>query len=359
MDVLKTVHFKTKSWLFICALAPLLSSCQLPYLFKSAYHQTKLLNARVPIEKVLKDDQVPESTKSKLRLAHEAKVFAQDHLGLKPTKNYQSFVQLDQPHVTYILSAAPVDKLEHYLWKFPFVGAVPYKGYFHLEDAKKEQLKFPSDQFDTYVRGVSAYSTLGWFKDPLLSSMINAKDHDLVNLIIHETVHATIYIKGQADFNERLATFIGDRGTELYYLAKEGQKSKSLQLIQAESFDQRVFSTFISKELGSLKDWYLAEAGSFDVQKKQKRLNEILERYKKEIVPQLKTTRFLRFQDGPINNAILLSYQTYFSDLSDFEILYEKLGRDFKALMAYCKSLEKEREPEKALKKYIEKSSRP
>ena len=193
------------------------TGCQFTYLVKSGYEQAKILARRVPLEEALNDASTSEDVKSKLRLAREAREFAERHLGLTKTNNYTSFVTLDRPDVSYVISAAPEYKLEAYLWSYPIVGSLPYKGFFEEAEAKEEATKMHSDGFDTHVRGVSAYSTLGYFNDPILSSMVRYKDEDLVNLIIHESVHATLYVKSSADFNERMAVFLGNKGTEAFY----------------------------------------------------------------------------------------------------------------------------------------------
>ena len=228
-----------KRWL-IAAVALLTSSCQIGYLIKSSYHQMSLLSQRVPIEKVLADPSVQESTKAQLRLAQEARQFSEETLKLSPSKSYTTYVKLDQPYVTYVVSASPKWKLEHHLWDFPFVGKVPYKGYPTESEAKEEEKNLQNKNLDTYLRGVSAYSTLGWFNDPILSSMMRYRNDQLVNTIIHETVHATLYIKSSADFNERMAVFLGNKGTELFYQKKEGTDSKTLLQIKNENEDDKV-----------------------------------------------------------------------------------------------------------------------
>jgi predicted aminopeptidase len=132
----------------------------------------KLLQARVPIAEALKDPTLSAEEKHKLELAQKTREFAEKDLHLKPTENYTSYVKLDRPYVTYVVSAAPKWELKHYQWSYPFVGKMPYKGYFSEADAKTEEADLKKEDLDTYMRGVSAYSTLGWFKDPLLSSML-------------------------------------------------------------------------------------------------------------------------------------------------------------------------------------------
>ena len=167
-------------------------------------------------------------------------------------------MQLDGPYVTYVVSAAPKDELVAYKWWFPIVGSLPYKGFPEPTGAHAEADELNKKGLDAYIRGVSAYSTLGWFSDPILSSMLEYKDYDLVDTIIHETVHATIYIKSEADFNERLAVFIGHKGTEAFYRQREGQDSKTLKAMADDTYDERLFSEFIFGEMHDLEAWYAA-----------------------------------------------------------------------------------------------------
>lgn len=345
MDVLK------KSCLGIFAIF-ILSGCQMGYYASSAYNQSKLLRARKPIEKVLQDPSVPEDTKRKLRLVLDVKEFGEKNLGLKANKSYLTYVALNRDHVSYVLQVAPFNELKHYEWSFPFVGKMPYKGYFNLDSAKEEAAKFAADKWDTYVRGVSAYSTLGWFHDPVLSSMLRASDHDLVDTIIHETVHANVYIKDAADFNERLATFLGGEGMKLYYLAKEGADSPTVKRVLTEEADAKLFSQFISRQLDDLKKWY-DDHKVFTPSEKQARLDAIQKAFTTELQPKLKSDYYKNFPKLKLNNALLLTYKTYFYDLSDFEKLYELKGRNYQALLAFCQSLAREKKPEEALKAAI------
>ncbi len=296
-----------------------------------------------------KDPQLTVDEKRKLSLAQKAREFAEQDLHLKSTKNYTTFVQLNRPYVTYVVSAAEKWQLKHYLWDFPFVGKMPYKGYFNEADAEKLENELKSENLDTFRRGVSAYSTLGWLKDPLLSSMLKYKDHDLVNTIIHETVHATIYIKNSADFNERLAVFLGNKGVEKFYFKEEGPESNTLKKIINENADEKLFSYFISQELKLLETWYSEQSNKSD-SAREDRLKEIQTRFLSEVKPKLKTDNYHRFAEIKLNNARLLNYKTYVQDLSDFEKLYEKVGGDFKNFLDQCKSLEKSEHPEIDLK---------
>lgn len=314
----------------------------------------KLLNSRIPIDEALKDPNISPEEKKKLELAQKARAFAENDLHLKATKNYTSYVKLDRPYVTYVVSAAYKWELKHYQWSYPFVGKMPYKGYFNEDDAKNEEVELKKEDLDTYMRGVAAYSTLGWFKDPLLSSMLRYTDYDLVNTIIHETVHATLYIKHEADFNERLANFLGNKGAEMYYLKTEGPDSKTLQEVKKDNADDKLFSEFISKELKDLGEWYKnLPANDHAEEKRTERLADIQKRFKEQVLPKMQTKGYEKFSSAKLNNARLLVFKTYMQDLSDFEKLYELSGRDFSKFIEKCKELEGAKDPSSKLKEII------
>src|SRR5690606_3806447 len=123
--------------------------------------------------------------------------------------NYSEVAWLDRRYVSWTVSASDPWRLQPYEWSFPIVGRVPYLGFFKEEEAREKEQELIQKGLDTYLRGVSAYSTLGWFEDPLLSSMLNYEDHVLAETLIHELVHTTIWIKNSTDFNERLASYLG------------------------------------------------------------------------------------------------------------------------------------------------------
>lgn len=326
--------------------------CQIPYLTKTAYNHLSLMSRRVEIDEAIKTMSLNEEQVRKLNLALEARKFAEKELGLKTSKNYTQFVQLDRPYVSYVVSAAPKYELKPHKWWFPIVGHVPYKGYASPEEAKEEAKNFDKAKYDTYIRGAGAYSTLGWFKDPILSSHLTYSDHDLVNLIIHETVHVTIYIKSNASFNERLATFIGNKGTELYYQKKEGEKSKTVSLIQKELYDDKLFSDYISKTVNDLDRWYKENKNNMSLEKRNEKLSRVQNDFKTNVQPKFKVYKMSHFAKEPLNNAKILSYKTYVYDMSDFENAFKKLDSDFKKFVEWAKTLEKEKDPEAALKKF-------
>jgi predicted aminopeptidase len=350
VDILKKYFSKARLAAFVLvAMAVTLSGCQLPYYWKQASGQMDILRRRVPIEEALKDPALSETDKAKIVIAEKARQFGHEKLGLADSKNYSRFAKLDRPYVTYVVNAAEKWQLKSHLWDFPFVGKVPYKGYFTEQEARDEEKNLKEKNLDTYVRGVSAYSTLGWFEDPILSSMLRYKEYDLVNTIIHETTHATLYIKSSADFNEQLAVFVGNTGTEQFYLEREGAKSQTLKKIREENEDEKKFGDFIGNEIRLLDEWYKLNPEQNE-EKRMARIAEIQGHFVRELKPKLKTDLYGYFPTLKLNNARLMLFKTYTKDLSIFEKLYRKLGSDMPAFISACKKLEKSDDPETAIK---------
>ncbi len=332
-------------------LSLILTGCQLPYMVKSAYNQFSLLNSRVSIDESLKDSTISAEDKRKLQLAQRARDFAANKLGLNATKNYTSFVKLNRPYVTYAVSASPKWEVKSYQWSFPIVGKVPYKGFFNEQDALDEAKDLSTENYDTYVRGVSAYSTLGWFNDPLTSSMLKYHDYDLVNTIIHESVHATLFIKHEADFNERLAVFLGNKGMELFYLEEEGRQSRTLIEVRKESEDEKKFAAFMGEQIKEIQAWYLnlKEADKRE-EDRQARLRLIETNFNNKPDSFFQTNGLKKMKLKNINNARLVSYKTYYQDLGDFELFFTKCHSDFREFVTQMKKLEKSEDPLKDLK---------
>lgn len=350
MDVLKTSLFAT-------ALILTQAGCQLTYYARGLSEGLKILWKQRPVAEMLTDSNTPLELRRKLALAQEANSFAVQALGLNETKNYRKYVDLNRPYVSYIVQAAPEFSLEPYTWRFPFVGSVPYKGYFTLAEAEVEAKFLESQSYDTAVRGVTAFSTLGWFNDPLLSTMMDYDDFALVELVIHESVHATIYIRSQAQFNEQLATYIGQVGAREFYKFKEGRDSPTLKQMEQRTEDENTFRIFLNQEISDLKKWYQSNTGSISRKQKSERLEQIRKKYEKEIRPNLHSDRYKNLMGEQLNNAHLMAFSTYYKDLEIFERLHEALGSDPKALIQFCKNLQMSAQPHEEIKRFVSSSS--
>lgn len=191
--------------------------------------QLKIIRDARPVEEFLADPTFPDSLKARLRLIQAARKFAIDSLGLNNTDNYTSLYDQKGEEIMWVIIACEPFRLAEKRWDFPVIGSVPYKGFFDKAKAQRERDALEKEGWDVGVRNPDGWSTLGWFTDPILSGMLRRSEGDLASLIIHEMVHATIYVKDSSDFNENLASFIGDRGAELFLLRTFGDTSRQYQ----------------------------------------------------------------------------------------------------------------------------------
>ena len=344
-------------FLFLSFLLFTACSLDISYLWNVSRGQMDLLSRRVSIEKALEKYDFSEEEKKKLKLVSEIKAFAREKLKMNIDKDvYSSYVQLDRPYVTYLLRVSSTYELKAYQWDFPVLGSVPYKGFFNKEKAIEEAQSFSKEKYDVYLRGVSAYSTLGWFEDSILSSMLSYKESDFVVTIFHELVHTVLFFKDHIDFNERFAEFLGRKAALSFYLDKEGPDSETVKTMLGEWEDELLFSSFMVKEYKSLDQWYKENKGKINPDIKQKRLKTIQERFLSDIQPRLKLNQYNYFLKMDLNNARLLSYRSYNYNMEEFEKLFASplMNKNIKAFIEYCSQFEKEEDPEKALSQAVQ-----
>ena len=195
------------------------------YGIRQARGQLHIIWNAKPVDEYLADPAFPDSLKTKLRLIAEVRRFAIDSLGLKDTDNYKTLYDQKGEELMWVVTACEPFQLKPKEWDFPILGAVPYKGFFNKDRAIALAKELKKDNWDVSIRNPGGWSTLGWFTDPILSKMLERSEGDLASLIIHEMSHATIFVKDSVDFNENLASFIGDRGAEQFLISKYGEES--------------------------------------------------------------------------------------------------------------------------------------
>lgn len=313
-----------------------------------------MLNSKEPIDRVLNSDRLTPEQRKKVELSQVVRTYAFEKLMLHKSDNYSQYVDLKRPYVTYTVSASQKWRFEPYLWNFPIIGNAPYKGFYSEKLANEEAEDLKKIDLDVSVRGVSAFSTLGKMTDPLLSSMLNYPEHVLVNTLIHELVHTTLFIKDNIDFNERLAVFVANKGTEQFYLEKEGANSKTLQKIKDENYDDELFSKFITAETNDLKKWYEAtdpaKLPADDRENiRQERLQLIARHFDTNLKTHLKTKSYEKLFSKKFNNADLGMYNTYMKSLDVFESVYRKNGSNIPQFLAKCAELNNVDNPEQEL----------
>src|SRR4030067_3805978 len=205
--------------LFTFLLFSLTGCGNLLYLSKLGWHQSSITFHRVPVQEILENEKMGHEAKEKICFIQEVKRYGEEKLGLTRTKSYSKYFEVKGP-VLHIITASEKECLQLYHWKFPITGKVTYKSYFTKEGVLKETRFLEGKGYDTFVQKAGAYSTLGWLKDPIFSSMLQWDEATLANLILHEMTHATVYFKGQTDFNEQMATFVGNQGAIHFLIDK-------------------------------------------------------------------------------------------------------------------------------------------
>ncbi len=341
--------------LLLLFLLPIISSCQIGYLAKNSMHQTHLLFQRKNISEILDKKKASPQVLKKLELVQDVKLFCKEDLGLEIKKLYSGYVKLNREYLTYLVAAAKKNKLEAYTWWFPIVGTVPYKGFFEKKLAVNEKNKLKLKDLDTYLRGVSAFSTLGWFNDPIYSSMLNGSDDYLVNTIIHETIHANVYFKNQSAFNEQIASFFANIGTLLYYKKKYGINSDQVIHLENKYQDSLIFSDFIRIKILALKKWYEENQNNPNLSEERiQKFEDFKTTFTNDIKPKMKTKTYNYFENIKINNALLMQYSLYQSDYKLYLNLYESLNKNFKNSISYLKSIKNEKSAKTAIKIYVE-----
>ena len=190
------------------------------YLSRGAWEEGKILARRQPIAQLVRDRHTDPVVRRKLALVLAAREYARDSIRLNTKESFTTYSKLDRDTLVLVLSAAYRDKLEPYTWWFPIVGRVPYKGFFDFSDAKSAARSLYDDGFDVALRPSAAFSTLGWFNDPLTSTTLSLDTLDLANTVIHEVTHNTFYAPGKAVFNESFASFVGARGAAQFFRSR-------------------------------------------------------------------------------------------------------------------------------------------
>ncbi|MEQ8925355.1 MAG: aminopeptidase [Fulvivirga sp.] len=274
-----------------------------------------------PVEDFLSDTTVDQSTKDKLKLVQDVRKFCVADLGLSDTENYtEMFDQQGEP-VLWVVTACEPFNFIPYQWKFPVVGTVPYKGYFEERLAFEEAERLKELGLDTNIRTVGGWSTLGWFKDPILSEMLLRSDGDLANLIVHELVHATIFVKDSVEFNENLASYIGDKGAELY-LKSSGNENGLTEYIRSKE-DQQKFVNHILRGFQKLDSLYTKNAkASIEVKKSLK--TELIDSIMSSLdTLTLNDLNYLNKLNGyQPNNAYFMSFKRYRAKQPQLDSLY-------------------------------------
>lgn len=330
---------KSLSFLWLMMLGLLTTGCDSSqFYYQAAKGQWQILNARQPIKDLLEDNETPGETKQRLKWVLEARAFAETSLQLPIGEAYTSFVALDHPYVVWNVFATQAYSMEGKSWCYPIAGCVTYRGYFDEAAAVAYANQLASAGMDTYVGGVTAYSTLGWFEDPVLSTFLYGDEIRLKALLFHELGHRKLYVQDDSVFNESFATAVELIGVQQWLANRQSSHQFETFIARLKRKDEFVELVLKHRELRA--DLY---GSTLPIPEKEAKKQALISQLREEYL-QLKVrwggyNGYDEWFEGSLNNAQLSTVATYNSLLSGFLALYQGQGQDIAAFYSACQAL--------------------
>lgn len=308
------------------------------YTLTQSYEQVRLFSRRVSVEKVLQKSTEPPERLEKLKLVPQILNFAEQKLGMTPGSSYRHYISLERKSLSYVVQAAPKRKLELKTWWFPVVGSQPYLGFFDKTKALNFQKELREDGYDTSVGGVQAFSLLGYFPDPLYSSMLDSNDtYQFAELLFHETLHRTIYVPNASMFNENLADFVGRKATAQFLAEVQGNQGEAERYLARENQIQEgrtAFREFLKTARKELQEFYSRPdvVASNDIEftdLRSAKFSQLESQYQAFAGEKVRGTSYADFfKSDRFNNARLLGAALYEARQEPFEQLLVRLNSD-------------------------------
>lgn len=310
--------------LIFCGVAGLVAGCgQLGYFVQAAQGQLSLLSDARPIDDWLSSPDVEDKLKGKLTRVKQIRQFAARELALPDNDTFTTYADLKRPFVMWNIVATPELSLKPLQWCFPVAGCVNYRGYYSKEDAQAYAAELRSEKYDVEVSGVPAYSTLGWFKDPVLSTFIQYPDGELARLVFHELAHQVVYVAGDSRFNESFAVAVEEAGVERWMALYGDEKTR--KAYEAYEGRKRDFLALLMKHRKQLQENY--ERDVSDEEKRQEKAS-IFKSLKDEYLVLKESwggySGYDRWFAEPLSNAHLSAIATYHDFVPGFKAMLAK-----------------------------------
>lgn len=325
----RKVRVRLKNTAILLTLSALLTACSGPgYYFQAVSGQWKLMHARQDIRSLVKNPGTSEELVQRLETANRILAFAETTLDLPANGSYSTYVELEHDALVWNVVATGEFSLEPKKWCFVVAGCLPYRGFFNQQKARDSLEKLRGKGMDVYLAPVPAYSTLGKFKDPLLSTMLAGSDIRMAAFLFHELAHQRLYVKGDGRFSESYATFVEETGVKAW-LESTGRHAE-LQRWQNLQIAGKDFNSLVIDTRGDLAGLY--RSNNSDTKKRGMKagiLQELVQSY-----DQLKKDKwddqdyFSEWFTEPLNNARLALYDTYEGGLCAFQDLFTRAGGD-------------------------------
>ncbi len=305
--------------------------------------QLDMVRNAVPVDTLLNDLNYPDSLKQKLLIIKDVRRFAMDSLGLKNSPNYNAVYDLKGRPTAYVVQAAEKYRVKKYLWNFPVVGKLPYKGFFEKEDAEKEAKRLQDKGYDTRIVHPGGWSTMGWFTDPIMSNMLLKDEANLAELIIHELTHSTVFVKDNSELNENIADYVGENGAVLYLKSKYGESSPLITRYKNSIEDNLTLANYFLQSAKGLDSLYCTEGfknlpDSLKDVEKQRFIASIIDGIDSVGFKAFDPTKIKKNTLRNVNNTFFTGYMTYYNKKDTLrEQCFNQFDGDFLHHLQYLK----------------------
>ena len=304
----------------------------------------EIMRKQRPVSELIDDPNTPPELRDKLLFIQSAREFAEKKLLLPAGDHYLSYVELDRPYVVWNVFAAPELSLTPKTWCFPVVGCVAYRGYFKEEDARQFGDALAQDGFDVYIGGAIAYSTLGWFDDPILSTFMKLSDSDTAALIFHELAHGILYIPDDTAFNESFATAVEQEGIRRWQMSANNPRGYADW--QRKRRYRRQFTALVSKYRSRLQEVYDSSRSTEAKQNQKAAVFSGMQAEFRSLASQHPGMQvYGAWFQRPLNNARMISVSTYHDWVPAFNGILSEAGGDLKKFYEKCRQLS-QKEPQ-------------
>jgi predicted aminopeptidase len=330
----------TKILLILLFAAATLQCQSLPYYDQAINGHTEIMRSREPISDLIENPDTPAILREKLIFIQTVRDFAEKQLHLPVNDHYLSYVDLNRPYVVWNVFAAPEFSLTPKTWCFPIAGCVAYRGYFSEQDAERFGDSLIQEGYDVFIGGAIAYSTLGWFDDPVLSTFLYLSPPEIAALIFHELAHAILYIQDDTAFNESFATAVAEEGLRRWQSAANDLKSYENWLLKGQR--RQRFISLVSKFRAKLQDLY---EGELPLTEKRSQKAAVFNQMRSEFLDLKSDYRAMAAYEAwfghPLNNAQLISVSTYHNWVPAFRKMLSASGGDLGEFYRKCRQLAK------------------